>query len=147
MLINCTALTPTSSEMSGIMKEDLLPKIPTLKADGSNWLTFKNRVEWATEAKGLVEYLEGTKTKPANPSEGKDALWKPTDKEKAAVAEFLAKYYAKWRQENGYVKQLIGSALLETLFIKIQNKTSAYAIWKALGNEFENCSQVVTIKM
>ena len=104
--------------MSGIMKEDLLPKIPTLKADRSNWLTFKNCVEWATEEKGLVEYLEGTKTKPANPSEGKDASWMPTDKEKAAVAEFPAKY-AKWRQENGYVKQLIGSALPETLFIKI----------------------------
>ena len=97
---------PTSSKMSGITKEDLLPKILTLKADRSNWLMFKNRVEWATEAKGLVEYLEGTKTKPANPSEGKDALWKPTaEGEKVAVAEFLAKY-AKWRQENGYISKL-----------------------------------------
>ena len=73
MLINCTAVMPTSSEMSGITKEDLLPKILTLKADRSNWLTFKNHIEWATEAKGLVEYLEGTETKPANPSKGKDA--------------------------------------------------------------------------
>ena len=129
------------------MKEDLLPKIPTLKADGSNWLIFKNHVEWATKAKGLVEYLEGTKTKPANPSEGKDASWKPTTKgEKVAVAEFPAKY-AKWRQENGYVKQLIDSAFPETLFIKIQNKTSAYAIWKALTNKFKNCSWVVAIEM
>ena len=72
--------------------------------------------------------------------------WKPTDEEKAAVAEFPAKY-AKWRQENGYVKQLIGSALPETLFIKIRNETSAYAIWKALGNEFENRSRVVAIEM
>ena len=100
------------------MKEDLLPKIPTLKADRSNWLMFKNHVEWAIEAKGLVEYLVGTKTKPANPSEGKDALWKPTDKEKVAVTELLAKY-VKWRQESSYIKQLIGSALLKTLFIKI----------------------------
>ena len=68
--------------MSDITKEDLLPKIPTLKVDGSNWLTFKNHVEWATEAKGLVEYLEVTKTKPANPSEGKDASWKPTTESK-----------------------------------------------------------------
>ena len=44
-------------------------------------------------------------------------MWKPTTEgEKVAVAEFPAKY-AKWRQENGYVKQLIGSALPETLFI------------------------------
>ena len=46
-----------------------------------------------------------------------------------------------------YIKQLIGSALPETLFIKIRNETSAYAIWKALTNEFENCSWVVAIEM
>ena len=104
--------------MSGITKEDILPEIPTLKAARSNWLTFQNCVEWATKAKGLVEYLEGTKTKPANSSKGKDASWKPTNAEKVAVAKFLEKY-AKWRQVNGYIKQLIGSALPETLFIKI----------------------------
>ena len=60
--------------MTSFSKEDLLPKIPALKVDGSNWLTFKNHVEWATEAKGLIEYLEGTKLKPIDPSEGQDPL-------------------------------------------------------------------------
>ena len=97
-------------------KEDLLPKIPTLKSDGSNWLTFKNRVEWAAEAKGLVEYLEGTKQKPVDPTEGKDASWMPTKlADKAAVALY-DKTLAKWRQENGYVKQLIGSTLPDSLY-------------------------------
>ena len=132
--------------MTSFLKEDLLPKIPTLKADGSNWLTFKNRVEWATEAKGLIEYLEGTKPKPIDPSEGQDPLWEPSDAEALAVTEYLEKY-AKWRKENGYVKQLIGSALPETLFIKIRNETSASTIWDALANEFENCSRVVAIEL
>ena len=65
--------------MTSFSKEDLLPKIPALKADGSNWLTFRNHVEWATEAKGLIEYLEGTKPKPIDPSEGQDPLWEPSD--------------------------------------------------------------------
>jgi len=132
--------------MTSFSKEDLLPKIPALKVDRSNWLTFKNRVEWATEAKGLIEYLEGTKPRPTNPSEDQDPLWEPSDVEALAVAEYPEKY-ATWWKENGYVKQLIGSALPETLFIKIRNKTCTSAIWDALANEFENCSCVVAIEL
>jgi len=81
--------------MTSFSKEDLLPKIPALKADGSNWLTFKNRVEWAAEAKGLVEYLEGTKPRPTDPSKDQDPLWEPSDAEALAVAEYPEKY-ATW---------------------------------------------------
>ena len=132
--------------MTSFLKEDLLPKIPALKADGSNWLTFKNHVEWATEAKGLIEYLEGTKPRPTDPSEDQDPLWEPSDAEALAVAEYPEKY-ATWRKENGYMKQLIGSALPETLFIKIRNETCASAIWDALANEFENRSRIVAIEL
>jgi len=132
--------------MTSFSKEDLLPKIPALKADGSNWLTFKNRVEWAAEAKGLVECLEGTKPRPTDPSEDQDPLWEPSDAEALAVAEYPEKY-AMWRKENSYVKQLIGSALPKTLFIKIRNEACASAIWDALANEFENCSHIVAIEL
>ena len=132
--------------MTSFSKEDLLPKIPALKADGSNWLTFKNRVKWATEAKGLIEYLEGTKPKPIDPSEGQDPLWEPSDVEALAVTEYLEKY-AKWQKENGYMKQLIGSALPKTLFIKIRNEPSASVIWDALANEFENHSHIIAIEL
>ena len=45
------------------------------------------------------------------------------------------------------MKQLIGSALPETLFIKIRNETCASAIWDALANEFENRSHIVAIEL
>ena len=45
------------------------------------------------------------------------------------------------------MKQLIGSALPETLFIKIRNETSASTIWDALANECENYSRVVAIEL
>ena len=45
------------------------------------------------------------------------------------------------------MKQLIGSALPKTLFIKIRNETSANAIWDALANEFENCLHVIAIEL
>jgi len=132
--------------MTSFLKEDLLPKIPALKADGSNWLTFKNRIEWAAEAKGLVEYLEGTTPRPTDPSEDQDPLWEPSDAEALVVAKYPEKY-ATWRKENGYVKQLIRSALPETLFIKIRNETCASAIWDVLANEFENRSCIVAIEL
>ena len=94
----------------------------------------------------MIEYLEGTKPKLINPSEGQDPLWEPSDAEALAVTEYLEKY-AKWQKENGYVKQLIGSALPETLFIKIRNEMSASTIWNALANKFENHSRVVAIEL
>jgi len=132
--------------MTSFLKEDLLPTILALKADGSNWLTFKNRVEWAAEAKGLIEYLEGTKPRPTNPSEDQEPPWVPSKAEALAVAKYPEKY-ATWQKENGYVKQLIRSALPKTLFIKIRNETCASTIWDALANEFENCSCIVAIEM
>ena len=78
--------------MTSFLKEDLLPKIPALKADRSNWLTFKNCIEWAIEAKGLIEYLDGTKPKPINPSKGQDPLWEHSNVESLAVTKYPEKY-------------------------------------------------------
>ena len=132
--------------MSGITKEDFLPKIPTLKSDGSNWLTYKKQVEWAMKAKGLVEYLDGTILKPLDPSVGKDSSWKPMNEEKLAVTEYPDKL-AVWKKDNGCAKQILGSLLPEIILIKIQNDTTAHEIWNALSDEFQNCSHVVAIEL
>ena len=132
--------------MSGITKEDFLPKIPTLKSDGSNWLTYKKQVEWEMEAKGLVEYLDGTILRPLDPSAGKDSSWKPTNEEKLAVTEYPDKL-AVWKKDNGCAKQILGSLLPEIILIKIPNDATAHEIWDALSDEFQNRSRVVAIEL
>ncbi|KIM55226.1 hypothetical protein SCLCIDRAFT_98005, partial [Scleroderma citrinum Foug A] len=120
--------------------------IPTLKSDGSNWLTYKKQVEWAMEAKGLVEYLDGTILKPLDPSTGKDSSWKPMDEEKLAVTEYPDKL-AVWKKDNGCAKQILGSLLPEIILIKIPNDATAHEIWDALSDEFQNHSHVVAIEL
>ena len=132
--------------MSGITKEDFLPKIPTLKSDGSNWPTYKKQVEWAMEAKGLVKYLDGIILKPLDPNAGKDLSWKPMNKEKLAVTEYPDKL-TMWKKDNGCAKQILGSSLPEIILIKILNDATAHEIWNTLSDEFQNCSCIVAIKL
>ena len=71
----------------------------------------------------------------------------PTELADKAAVSLYDETLAKWRQENGYVKQLIGSALLETFFMEIWNEPLAHSIWTILSNEFENWSCVVAIEL
>ena len=38
-------------------KEDTL-KVPKLQADGSNWITYKDRLRWALDARNVLHHLE-----------------------------------------------------------------------------------------
>ena len=98
------------------------------------------------EAKGLVEYLDGTILKPLDPSTGKDSSWKPMDEEKLAVTEYPDKL-AVWKKDNGCAKQILGSLLPEIILIKIPNDATAHEIWDALSDECQNRSRVVAIEL
>ena len=98
------------------------------------------------EAKGLVEYLDGTILKPLDPSAGKDSSWKPMNEEKLAVTEYSDKL-AVWKKDNGCAKQILGSSLPEIILIKIPNDATAHEIWNTLSDEFQNRSRIVAIKL
>ncbi|KAG6329876.1 hypothetical protein ID866_9214 [Astraeus odoratus] len=85
-----------------------------LKADGSNWLSYKVKVEFTAEVKELIWYLEGTTPMPTDPSMGKDSSWKPKAEEQRIIDAYPEKY-DKWCQENGWIKQLLGSMLLDSI--------------------------------
>ena len=76
--------------MSNSLKEEQLC-IPMLKAYGSNWLTYKDRVEWAVEAKGLISYLNEKMLMPMNPQDGRSPGWTPTPEERAQIDAYPEK--------------------------------------------------------
>jgi len=117
-----------------------------LKADGSNWINYKSRIELAVEAKGLPGYLSGTKGLPPNPREGKDDTWTPNEKEKRLIDEY-DKVLPEWKQENTKVKQIIAVSLPETLYLKFRTLDSAHSLWEALASEFEQHSGIVAIEL
>jgi hypothetical protein len=43
-------------------------RVPKLTADGENWVTYKERLLWSIDARGLVGHLDSTTTKPVDPA-------------------------------------------------------------------------------
>ncbi|KIM64381.1 hypothetical protein SCLCIDRAFT_35996, partial [Scleroderma citrinum Foug A] len=101
-------------------------KVPMLKADGSNWINYKSRIELAVEAKGLPGYLTGTKQK---------------------LIDKYGKAEPEWTKENAQVKQIIAASLPDTLYLKIHTLKSAHSQWESLATEFEQRSGVVAIEL
>jgi len=55
------------STSNGKLGEDFL-HILKLIADGENWMMYKERLQWSIDTRGLLGHLDGTKTKPIDPS-------------------------------------------------------------------------------
>ncbi|KIM60341.1 hypothetical protein SCLCIDRAFT_50863, partial [Scleroderma citrinum Foug A] len=105
-------------------------QVPTLSVDGSNWLYYKARVEWA----------------PEDPAHGKDSSWKPTATEQKLMNEYPEKL-KPWIKDDGYVKQVIAASLPESLFLHVQKEETAKGVWDALMNLFQNRSHIVAIDL
>ncbi|KIK14931.1 hypothetical protein PISMIDRAFT_16919 [Pisolithus microcarpus 441] len=127
-------------------KDDYSLQVPTLNADGSNWLYYKARVEWAVGSKGLTGHLTSLEAKPEDPTHGKDPSWKPTTAEQKLISEYPEKL-KQWTKDDGYIKQVIAASLPESLFLRVQKEETGKSIWDVLTNLFQNCSRVVTIDL
>ena len=131
--------------MTTVLKEETI-KVPTLKADRSNWIIYKSRIELAVEAQGLPGYLTGTKVLPPHPGAGKGDTWTPTKDEQKLVDEY-DKALPDWSRENAKVKQIIAASTPDTLHLKYHTLNSAHSLWEALASEFEQHSAVVAIEL
>jgi hypothetical protein len=68
--------------------------IPQLAEDGSNWVTYKNRMLIALRARGLGEYVDGTAVQPilfATATSSKMATPEEVKENKKEVAEYMQK--------------------------------------------------------
>jgi len=102
--------------MTSVLKEETI-KVPMLKADGSNWIIYKSRIELAAEAQGLRGYLTGTKVLPRHPQTGKDDTW-TLNKDKQKLIDEYDKAEPKWTKENAKVKQIITASTPDTLYMQ-----------------------------
>jgi len=131
--------------MTSVLKEETI-KVPMLKADGSNWIIYKSRIELAAEAQGLHGYLTGTKVLPRHPQTGKDDTW-TLNKDEQKLIDKYDKAEPEWTKENAKVKQIITASTPDTLYLKFHSLGSAHSLWEALTSEFEQRSGVVAIEL
>ena len=116
-----------------------------LEVLGFNWVLYKERFFWVLDACAILEHINGIGGKPIDPVLAKSQnANKLSDEEKALEKEWK-KELRDWKQGKTVAKQQIASTILDSLFMKIQSKTTAYEIWKDLEGNFQNHLCMVSV--
>ncbi|THH02199.1 hypothetical protein EW026_g594 [Hermanssonia centrifuga] len=118
--------------------------VPHLDVSGANWIIYKDRLQFAADARGYLDHIDGTKTipippaappLPSSPSTDAAALTAHTKEEKK-YKEDIAKHEKEvvtWKCGEGIIKQLITGMIPDSLFIKLRYSTIAHTMWTTLG--------------
>jgi len=150
-------LVPTMS------KEEFF-KVPKLLADGSNWVTYKDRLRWALNARSILNHLDkvipelevliATELSPANdsaaadPSGGTKVLPKDFNTSMTElVAQSSKMRHDKWHTNEATVKQCIVSSVPDSVFNWVKMKDTAKDVWDAIAQIFEGRSLMVAINL
>ncbi len=124
-------------------------KLPACKADGTNWIFFRDRFLFAVDAAGLSEHFEdvatgGTSTEPVAPAVADPA--NPTTAEQTLTREYLQRRRI-WKSEQAIIKQGIASVISDSLFLKVKGEATAKAMWEKVKTEYEKKSRMVTVDL
>lgn len=130
--------------MSAVKFEDYL-RVPRLEVDGTNWVIYKDQLQWAADARTYLRHIDGSATSPTAPPAPADPA-APTAAETALLTAYNTSL-TEWMKGEATMKQLIASTIPDSLFMKVRNKPTALEIWTTLANEFQNKSRMVSVDL
>ncbi|KAG2751127.1 hypothetical protein P692DRAFT_201709886, partial [Suillus brevipes Sb2] len=118
------------SSSNSKLGEDFL-RVPKLAADGENWTTYKDRMQWSVDARGFLGHLDGTEKKPVDPStlSGRGASWSPSTTDEVRELAAYKTAMKEWRMGEAITKQQIASTIPDSLFIQVKNLDTAQEIF------------------
>ena len=114
------------------MSDDTKITVTKLVVDGSNWVTYRDRMQWAIDSRSLSIHL----TSPTITQEYKDA---------GNVGIMTPKI--RWRHDQAAVKQLIGSSVPDTVFNAIKTGNTAKDVWDQLKKLFEGRTTLILVDL
>src|SRR5882757_4841884 len=141
---------PTTFDTMLPSTSSALYNIPKLAEDGTNWITYKERMLTAISARGLMRYVDGRATLPAPfaldpktqlPITAQGAA--PTDAEIEALDDKIDDYY----QKDALVKQHIFSTISDRLLLRVQSLLSAWKIWAEIKTIHEGKTELVQVDL
>jgi hypothetical protein len=124
--------------------------LPKLKDDGSNWITYKERVMNTLTHKGLKRHVIGNARKPIEielRDDGEYYLPKsmvPLSDDKIEEYETKTDEYA---QKQASVREVIYETVSKSTFLQIKNEADASLLWKKLSSIFEGKGDMVQADM
>src|ERR1700761_2094725 len=121
-------------------------KLPACKADGTNWVFFRDRFAFAIDAAGLSDHFEDLITSELPVAPTVVDPQNPTAEETKANDDFL-KCRRFWRSEQAVIKQGLATVIPDSLFLKVKGEKTAKAMWDKVKNHFEKKSQMVTVDL
>jgi len=142
---------PTTFDIMLPSAGSALFSVPKLAEDGTNWITYKERLLTAVRARGLMRYIDGRAAMPApfafKPNTKTlvkaDGKTEPTDAEK----EELEDKTDEWYQKDGLVSQHILSTITDRLLIRVKNLPDASKIWEEIRTIHEGKTELVQIDL
>ena len=114
------------------MGEELKINVTKLVADGSNWVTYRDRMLWAVESRGLSDHL--TETSITQP-------YKDMGKVGSVTPEM------RWRLDQAAVKQLFATSIPDSVFNSIKTGVSAKDVWDALKKLYEGRTTLILVDL
>ncbi|KAF8149572.1 hypothetical protein B0H34DRAFT_633984, partial [Crassisporium funariophilum] len=126
---------------------DGLMRIPKLDVSGTNWVIYKDRFQWATDARNLLNHIDGTEFELKDPIPTADRAAGLLTSTQVQEDVKWQKEMKTWKKGEAIVKQQIAMSISDSLFMKIHNRGSAFDIWRALASEFQQKSRMFSVDL
>ena len=126
-----------------------LLKLPKLKDDGTNWITYRERIINTLTHKGLKRHVNGTARKPAEVEFKDDKAYK-----KGTASELtptmltaLEKEQDEYEQKEASVREVIYETIGQSLFLQVKNEETAAKVWDKLVSIMEKKGDLIQVSI
>jgi len=146
------------------MSKEEFFKVLKLLANGSNWVTYKDRLRWALNACGVLDHLDKVVPEPevliakelSPPDDSladdpEESLSKVSPNFDTSISELVPcsskMHHDKWCANEATVKQCIASSVPDLVFNWVKMKTTAKDVWDTVVQIFKGRSLMVVINL
>jgi hypothetical protein len=106
--------------------------VEKLVSDGSNWVTYRDRMMWTLRSRGLLEHLTNTTV---------TATYQAIGTVKNMTPEI------RWDYDEGVAMQIITASIPNSVFTSIKGKANTQEVWDALKALYEGRTVMILVNL
>jgi hypothetical protein len=114
------------------MSDEYKTVVEKLVSDGSNWVTYRDRMVWMLKSRGLAEHLTETATTQQYTDIGTVNNVTPD---------------MQWANDEAIAMQIITASIPNSIFTSVKNKTNTKDLWDMLKVLYEGRTTMVLVNL
>jgi hypothetical protein len=126
-------------------------RLEKLKDDGTNWVTYRERVTNTMTHKGLRRHFMGTMRKPGTMTEKDGDFYKTGDKGQKVLSEMeieaMEKAMDEYEQKEASVREVIYETISQSMFLQIKNEPTAAKVWSKLMSIMQEKGDLIQVSI